>query len=235
MVMTAAGAAPSFVAAALRDVIASHCATAGRQVWNRQRTDRDLADPADVSLGHKAVQRWNLPSGWVTSSRQAHPALVSEADFIAAQDISAARGLVPAETSRRRSSGGTCWPGCWPGARAGGGWNQPGPTASPRTGAATARGPGIRAVAAAAAMLTGSPADSSWSTAVARRCSSGPRLGLAAASAASVASTEKVVCAVMSGCSLASNDGRVLPGRSSALKDAELLVLRYEVAVLRRT
>jgi site-specific DNA recombinase len=37
----------------------------GRQVWNRQRTDRDLADPADVSLGHKSVQRWNLPDGWV--------------------------------------------------------------------------------------------------------------------------------------------------------------------------
>jgi site-specific DNA recombinase len=29
----------------------------GRQVWNRQRTDRDLADPADVNLGHKQVQR----------------------------------------------------------------------------------------------------------------------------------------------------------------------------------
>ena len=36
----------------------------GRQVWNRQRTDRDLADPTDVSLGHKSVQRWNLPDGW---------------------------------------------------------------------------------------------------------------------------------------------------------------------------
>jgi hypothetical protein len=33
----------------------------GRQVCNRQRTDRDPADPADVSLGHKDVQRWNLP------------------------------------------------------------------------------------------------------------------------------------------------------------------------------
>jgi site-specific DNA recombinase len=28
----------------------------GRQVWNRQRTDKDLADPADVSLGHKDVE-----------------------------------------------------------------------------------------------------------------------------------------------------------------------------------
>ena len=57
----------------------------GRQVWNRQRTDRELADPADVSLGHKSVQRWNLPDGWVISRKPAHPALVSEADFIAAQ------------------------------------------------------------------------------------------------------------------------------------------------------
>jgi site-specific DNA recombinase len=64
----------------------------GRQVWNRQRTDRDLADPADIALGHKPVQRWNLPDGWVISSEPAHPALVSEAGFIAAQDNSAARG-----------------------------------------------------------------------------------------------------------------------------------------------
>jgi len=67
----------------------------GRQVWNRQRTDKDLADPADVSLGHKSVQRWNLPVGWVISDRPAHPALVSEGDFIAAQDVSAARGPAP--------------------------------------------------------------------------------------------------------------------------------------------
>ncbi len=67
----------------------------GHQVWNRQRTDRDLADPADVSLGHKSVQRWNLPDGWVISRRPAHPALVSEADFVAAQDISAVRGPAP--------------------------------------------------------------------------------------------------------------------------------------------
>ena len=67
----------------------------GRQVWNRQRTDSELADPANTSLGHKSVQRWNLPDGWVISDRPAHPALVSEADFIAAQDISAARGPAP--------------------------------------------------------------------------------------------------------------------------------------------
>ena len=67
----------------------------GRQVWNRQRTDTELVDPADVALGHKGVQRWNLPDGWVISARPAHPALVSEADFIAAQAVNAARGPVP--------------------------------------------------------------------------------------------------------------------------------------------
>jgi hypothetical protein len=68
----------------------------GHQVWNRQRIDKDLADPADVSLGHKDVQRWNLPNEWVISKGPAHEALVSEADFIAAQDVHAARGPSPA-------------------------------------------------------------------------------------------------------------------------------------------
>jgi hypothetical protein len=67
----------------------------GRQVWNRQRTDTELADPGNVTLGHKSVQRWNLPGGWVISDRPAHPALVSEAGFIAAQDVNAARGPGP--------------------------------------------------------------------------------------------------------------------------------------------
>jgi hypothetical protein len=61
----------------------------GRQVWNRQRTDHDLIDPANTTLGHRQVQRWNLPAGWVISRHPAHPALVSEADYIAAQEISA--------------------------------------------------------------------------------------------------------------------------------------------------
>jgi site-specific DNA recombinase len=64
----------------------------GRQVWNRQRTDFELADPADTSLGHRQVQRWNLPEGWVLSKHPAHAALVSEADFIAAQDTGARPG-----------------------------------------------------------------------------------------------------------------------------------------------
>jgi site-specific DNA recombinase len=69
-------------------------------VWNRQRTDHDLVDPANITLGHRQVQRWNLPAGWVISASPAHPALVSEADFIAVQDASAPRG--PAGPAARR-------------------------------------------------------------------------------------------------------------------------------------
>src|SRR5450755_3169795 len=72
----------------------------GRQVWNRQRTDFDLADPANATLGHKQAQRWNLPEGWVISKHPAHAALVSEGDFIAAQDTAAPRG--PAGPAARR-------------------------------------------------------------------------------------------------------------------------------------
>ncbi len=61
----------------------------GRQVWNRQRTDSDLVDPANTGLGHRPVQRWNLPAGWVISHRAAHQAIISEADYVAAQDASA--------------------------------------------------------------------------------------------------------------------------------------------------
>jgi glycosyltransferase involved in cell wall biosynthesis len=32
------------------------------------------------------MQRWNLPDGWVISARPAHPALISEDGFVAAQD-----------------------------------------------------------------------------------------------------------------------------------------------------
>ncbi|MEV5754381.1 recombinase family protein [Actinoallomurus sp. NPDC052308] len=64
----------------------------GRQVWNRQPTEHDLIDPANTGLGHRQVQRWNLPDGWVISHRPAHPALVSETDFVAAQNIRARRG-----------------------------------------------------------------------------------------------------------------------------------------------
>jgi site-specific DNA recombinase len=69
-------------------------------VWNRQRTNLDLVDPASTGLGRKPVQRWNLPEGWVISCKPAHPAIISEADYIAAQDSSAPRG--PAGSAARR-------------------------------------------------------------------------------------------------------------------------------------
>jgi len=72
----------------------------GRQVWNRQPSQAVLVDPADTGLGHKQVQRWNLPQGWVISRHPAHAALVSEADFIAAQDTAVPRG--PAGPAVRR-------------------------------------------------------------------------------------------------------------------------------------
>jgi len=73
---------------------------AGRQVWNLQRTDFDLVDPANPGLGHRQVQRWNLPGGWVISKHPAHAALVSEAEFIAVQQLTAPRG--PAGPATRR-------------------------------------------------------------------------------------------------------------------------------------
>jgi site-specific DNA recombinase len=84
----------------------------GRQVWNRQRTDADLIDPANTGLGHRQVQRWNLPAGWVISARPAHPALVSEADYIAAQNSTAPRGRAGSATRQYLLAGllhcGTC-------------------------------------------------------------------------------------------------------------------------------
>jgi site-specific DNA recombinase len=59
----------------------------GRMVWGRTRTDRDLVDPANLALGHREVRRRNNPDQWVISERCTHPALISEADFIAVQAL----------------------------------------------------------------------------------------------------------------------------------------------------
>jgi site-specific DNA recombinase len=67
----------------------------GRQVWNRQRTDHDLLDPDNTTLGHRDVMRWNTPDDWVISSKPAHPALVSEADFVTVQNLHAPRETAP--------------------------------------------------------------------------------------------------------------------------------------------
>jgi site-specific DNA recombinase len=81
----------SWALATVRSILANPRYT-GRQVWNRQPTAHELIDPGNTGLGHRQVQRWNLSGGWVISARPAHPALVSEADFIAAQDVRTPRG-----------------------------------------------------------------------------------------------------------------------------------------------
>ncbi|MEO3763937.1 recombinase family protein [Streptomyces sp. B5E4] len=68
---------------AVRAILANPRYT-GRQVWNRQRTDQELIDPANTALGHRDIARWNPPQDWVISREKAHPALV-EADFVAVQ------------------------------------------------------------------------------------------------------------------------------------------------------
>jgi len=76
---------------AVRTILANPRYT-GRQVWNRQPSAFNLIDPANTGLGHRHTHRRIQPDGWVISARPAHAALISEADFIAAQNIRAPRG-----------------------------------------------------------------------------------------------------------------------------------------------
>ncbi|HEY6795272.1 MAG TPA: recombinase family protein [Kineosporiaceae bacterium] len=59
----------------------------GRQVWNRQPHHPHRQPDGDLI----SVQHWAHASDWVISPGPAHPALVSEADFVAAQAVRAAR------------------------------------------------------------------------------------------------------------------------------------------------
>ncbi|GAB4052347.1 recombinase family protein [Catellatospora paridis] len=61
----------------------------GRQAWNRQRTDYAPLSGADDVLGRSEARRWNAIQQWVISEDVAHPPLVSEQDFVAAQQINA--------------------------------------------------------------------------------------------------------------------------------------------------
>ncbi|WP_244236684.1 recombinase family protein [Micromonospora violae] len=80
----------------------------GRQVWNRQHTDRGPLDAADDLLGRSEVRRWSLVQQWVISRDIAHPPLVSEHDLIAAQQANALQRLHPRNqsdhTTRRMGS-----------------------------------------------------------------------------------------------------------------------------------
>ena len=75
----------------------------GRQVWNRQRKDEVLIDVNDVALGHTPRMRWNDPGKWVYSDAIAHPLLIGDEDFLAAQRTVEAR-MFPLTTRKPRQT-----------------------------------------------------------------------------------------------------------------------------------
>jgi DNA invertase Pin-like site-specific DNA recombinase len=70
----------------------------GRQVWNRQQTNRTATD--DVIPGIVGVRKLAPSRQWAISDKPAHEALVSEEDFVAAQQVSAQHQ--PADGSSRK-------------------------------------------------------------------------------------------------------------------------------------
>jgi site-specific DNA recombinase len=80
----------------------------GRQVWNRQHTDHHEVRPGDKSsrpAGSHPTRAWNPRTEWEFSAAGTHPALVSEADFLAAQQISAVAEPDDANLDRYRLTG----------------------------------------------------------------------------------------------------------------------------------
>ncbi|GGQ84005.1 hypothetical protein GCM10010166_62800 [Couchioplanes caeruleus subsp. azureus] len=71
----------------------------GRQVWNRQHTEHHDGEPIHGLTRQRDTQRWTLATQWAISARPAHPALVSETDFITIQQIHTAP--VPADGTVR--------------------------------------------------------------------------------------------------------------------------------------
>jgi site-specific DNA recombinase len=61
----------------------------GRQVWNRQFTDHREAVPGDRRTSAGPVRIWNRRADWVVHPERTHPALVSDEDFTAVQEITA--------------------------------------------------------------------------------------------------------------------------------------------------
>ncbi len=57
-------------------VVAEFCDVGYSRTLAPRRTDSDLVDLANTGLGHRQVQRWNLPAGWAIFACHAHPALV---------------------------------------------------------------------------------------------------------------------------------------------------------------
>jgi len=61
----------------------------GRQVWNRQFTDHREALPGDKRSSRGPVRVWNPRSHWVISAELTHPPLISDADFLVTQQVTA--------------------------------------------------------------------------------------------------------------------------------------------------
>ena len=104
----------------------------GRQVWNRQRTDRESVPTPNGIPVQREVMRWNSIEDWVISARLAHPALVSEADFVAVQTVRASRPTTDGSTRTYLLAGLLV---C---GNADDGWTPTGSTSGPATAAATA-------------------------------------------------------------------------------------------------
>ena len=104
----------------------------GRQVWNRQRTDLDLVDPANTSLGHRPVAAVE-PARGLGHLRPPRPPGARQRGRLHRRP---GRWRAAAARPARRPAG-TCWPGCCAAGPAGGAWNRPGRTAGPPTGAVT--------------------------------------------------------------------------------------------------
>ena len=104
----------------------------GRQVWNRQRADRDLVGAGEDVLGCTTVHRWNAAQKWVISATPAHPALVSE------RTSSPRRPSTRYRSRTRTRSTPTCSSDCCAAGSATAYWTRIGPTAHRHTDAATA-------------------------------------------------------------------------------------------------
>ncbi|MFC7535396.1 recombinase family protein [Actinoplanes sp. GCM10030250] len=77
----------------------------GRQVWNRQRTDHHETAPGDKRTSDGPTRAWNPRSEWVISSQRMHTALISDADFPAAQTVTALPRRGESEIRRYRLTG----------------------------------------------------------------------------------------------------------------------------------
>ncbi|WP_007513299.1 MULTISPECIES: recombinase family protein [Pseudofrankia] len=64
----------------------------GHQVWNKQRKHEELLDVEDVAFGYETKLKWNEKDKWVWSERPAHPAIIDESTFLAAQQRLSTRG-----------------------------------------------------------------------------------------------------------------------------------------------